>query len=295
MVAQVMEQGPFGMVIPRFASGSGVIIDAKGYILTNNHVIQEATSVTVTLDDSRQLDARVIGADRLSDLAVLKVDGELFPAADLADVSELRVGDWVIAIGNALALEGGPTVTVGVVSALGRTIDIQPGIALYDLIQTDAIINPGNSGGPLLNLEGEVVGINTAGIRGAQVGGIGFAINVDTVMLVAEELIEKGRVQWAFLGVGLNDLDPERAAEAGLGVREGVIVTGVLPEGPADKASIRAGDVIVGIDGEEVSTALELGKMLRLQRSVGEIVNVEVMREGERLTLQVTLGERPPE
>ncbi len=272
-----------------------MIFESSGYILTNNHVIQGANKVTVTLDDGRQIDAEVVGGDLFTDLAVLKIDGDEFPSAPLAEASDLRVGEWVIAIGNALALEGGPTVTVGVVSALGRTIEVQPGIALYDLIQTDAVINPGNSGGPLLNLEGEVVGLNTAGIRSAQVEGIGFAVSVDTAILVYGELVEKGRVQWAFLGVGLDDLIPERAAQAKLEVGEGVVVTGVQRGGPAWEAGVRAGDVIITFGGEEITTVKELVKLLRFNYRAGERVKVEVIRQQERLTLDVTLGERPPQ
>ena len=295
MVAQVVEIDIFGFRNSGFSSGSGVIFDSRGYILTNNHVIQGATKVIVTLEDDRQIEAKIVGTDRLSDLAVLKIDGEVFPVAPLATSSSIRVGDWVIAIGNALALPGGPTVTVGVVSALGRTFDVQPGVSIYDLIQTDAVINPGNSGGPLLNLDGEVVGINTATLRNFEVEGIGFAVSVDTAFQVSQELIKKGRVQWAFIGVGMADLDPQSAAQAGLSAREGIVVTGVLEDGPAWRGGIRGGDIIVSFGGDEVPTTRELIKLLRLEYKVGQGVAIEVVRQGKQQTFNIVLGERPPQ
>ena len=161
-VTEVLVRDFSGRVIPDSHSGSGFIFDRRGYVLTNNHVVEGARNVTVTLDDGTQFEAKVVGTDRLTDLAVLRIDGEDFPAIPLGDPSVVRVGDWVIAIGNALALPGGPTVTVGVISALDRVFPVTSETQLYGLIQTDASINPGNSGGPLLNLDGEVVGINTA-------------------------------------------------------------------------------------------------------------------------------------
>ena len=158
VVVEVQTQDFFGRVFTSTQSGSGVIFDTDGFILTNNHVVQGAQSITVTLDDGRQFDALIVGTDPLTDLAVIKMDSESFPFANFGDPSKVRVGDWVVAIGNALALPGGPTVTVGVISALGRSVQVSQDVQLYGLIQTDASINPGNSGGPLLNLDGEVVG-----------------------------------------------------------------------------------------------------------------------------------------
>ena len=166
----------FMQPVPSEQAGSGVIIDAEGYIVTNNHVVADGTSITVSLTDGRSFDATIIGTDPSTDLAVIKINGDNLPTASFGNSSALRVGEWVVAIGNALALEGGPTVTVGVVSALGRTIEESSDVTLYDLIQTDAAINPGNSGGPLINLNGEVIGINTAKISSVEVSGVGFAI-----------------------------------------------------------------------------------------------------------------------
>ena len=195
-----------------FAAGSGVIFDAEGHILTNNHVIHDANRVTVTLDDGHQYDARVIGTDRLTDLAVLKIESVVYPHVDFADPGSLQVGQWVIAIGNALALPGGPSVTVGVVSAVDRSFEAQRGRILNGLIQTDTVINPGNSGGPLLNLSGEIVGINTAVLRGERIEGIGFAVSSETAIPVSRELIANGRVKWAWLGVVASELSLQGAA-----------------------------------------------------------------------------------
>ena len=277
-------------------SGSGVIIDPRGYLLTNYHVIQDYDRITVTTDDGVQYDAEVIGTDLLSDLAVLKIDRQEYSFVTAALPESVWVGDWVIAIGNALALPGGPSVTVGVVSALDRSYEIHPGLTLYGLIQTDASINPGNSGGPLLNLQGQLVGINTAVARGDDAGrtieGIGFAVATDTAMSVAWQLIELGKVRWAFLGVGVDDLTPSMATSLGIPVRGGVMVATVTPDSPAWEAGLRGGDVIVAFGGENVSTARQLIGMIR-ESQVGRKVEVEAFSNEERVTFTVTLGERP--
>ena len=277
-------------------SGTGVIIDPRGYLLTNYHVVQDYDRITVTTDDGVQYDAEVIGTDLLSDLAVLKIDIPETRFVIPAGAESVRVGDWVIAIGNALALPGGPSVTVGVVSALDRSYEIHPGLTLYGLIQTDASINPGNSGGPLLNLQGELVGINTAVARGDDAGrtieGIGFAVATDTAMSVAWQLIELGKVRWAFLGVGVDDLTPSMATSLGIPVRGGVMVATVTPDGPAFEAGLRSGDVIVSFGGEKVSTARQLIGMIR-ESQVGRQLKVEAFSNEERVTFTVTLGERP--
>ena len=297
VVTEVLVRNISGRVVPDSHSGSGFTFDRRGYILTNNHVVEGARDVTVTLDDGRQFEAKVVGTDSLTDLAVLKIDGEDFPAIPLADPSAVRVGDWVIAIGNALALPGGPTVTVGVISALDRAFPVTSETQLYGLIQTDASINPGNSGGPLLNLDGEVVAINTAVARGDRSGrdveGIGFAVGMDTAAPVAQQLMEKGRVQWAFLGVSLRELEPQIAAQVGVPIREGVLVADMNRDGPAWKAGIRPGDVIVSMGGQRVSTVRDLIRLLRQEHSVDEKVEVTVFREEKEMTVEVKLGERP--
>ena len=230
-----------------FGSGTGVIFDSQGLVLTNNHVITGSSNITVTLDDGRQLQAEVVAADILSDLAVLRIPGDGYPALPLDGAREqnLRVGDWVIAIGNALALPGGPTVTVGVVSALGRPIDSSPGVTLYDLIQTDTVINPGgNSGGPLIAVQGTLVGTSTAVQRlsasGSVAEGIGFAIDADTAFQVTQQLAELGFVLWAWMRVILADLIPEIAAEVGLPIRERMVIQDTIVGGPANRRTARA-------------------------------------------------------
>lgn len=281
-----------------FGSGSGVIFDPGGLVLTNNHVVEDAARVVVTLDDGRQVEAKVIGADVLSDLAVLRIPGTGHPFVPLGKNVRLRVGEWVIAIGNAAALPGGPTVTVGVVSALGRTLEAGRQVTLYDLIQTDAVINPGNSGGPLLNLQGELVGINTAVLRGGNGGetpieGIGFAINMETASFVADQLVAQGRVRWAWLGAFLADLLPETVARAGLPVREGVLIRGVIVGGPAERVGLKTGDIILGLDGKKVASVTDLTRKLRQDLRPGQQVDVELFRDGSRRTLKLVLGELP--
>ena len=297
VVAEVLVRDRFGRVFREPQSGSGVIFDLDGYILTNSHVVRNGSDVTVTLDDGRQFEAEVVGTDELTDLAVLKIGGEEFPSAPLAEPSTVRVGDWVIAIGNALALPGGPTVTVGIISALDRVFPVRSDLQLYGLIQTDAAINPGNSGGPLLSLDGEVVGINTAVARGDSVGrgveGIGFAVGMDTAIPVSQQLMEKGRVQWAWLGVVLDDLEPQVAAQVGVPIRGGVLITSIAPDSPAWRGGLRRGDVVVAMGGQKVSTVRDLIRLLRHEHKVGEKVDLDVFREKGQIDLEVTLGERP--
>ncbi|MDA1128473.1 MAG: trypsin-like peptidase domain-containing protein [Chloroflexi bacterium] len=303
IVTEVITQNGFGQLRSSFGSGTGVIFDQSGLVLTNNHVIEGGAEATVTLDDGTQIAAEVVGADRLSDLAVLRLPGDGYSSLPLQEGEDLRAGDWVIAIGNALALPGGPTVTVGVVSALGRSIEASPGVTLYDLIQTDTSINPGNSGGPLIDLGGHLIGINTAVLRGTgqnggiAVEGIGFAINIDTAQQVAQQLVESGRVRWAYMGVDLTDLLPEVAAQVGLPIREGVVIRFVADDGPSDQAGFLAGDIVVNIGGHDVATVSDLTRLLRQEFNVGEKVQVKVYRtatgDGERKTLTLEFGERP--
>ena len=294
IVATTVATDFFGRSFEDFASGTGVIFDSRGYILTNNHVVEGASKVSVTMDDGSQLSAEIIGTDALVDLAVLKVAVEDdFPAASLGSSSGVRVGEWVIAIGNALALPGGPTVTVGVVSALGRTLEGDQGAPMVDMIQTDTAINPGNSGGPLVNIAGEVVGINTAVLRGSLAEGIGFAISMDTAISVAQQLRDEGLVRWAYLGLGLTDLDPEASARAGISVRGGVVVTEIVPRGPTARSGIDIDDIILSLDGSPTPTVSELIRILRQELTVGQEIEIRIFREGDEMTLKVTLGARP--
>jgi S1-C subfamily serine protease len=203
------------------------------------------------------------------------------------------VGDWVIAIGNALALSGGPTVTVGVVSALGRTIESEGADWLYNMIQTDTVINPGNSGGPLVTLDGEVVGINTAVLRGSDIEGIGFAIPSEIFVPVYQQLIEVGRVRWPYLGVNMTELTPTTAARLGLSAYSGVLLASVAGGTPASDAGLQSGDLILSMDGQETRDTRTLLKLLRFSYQIGGEVEFWVYRDGEEFAVTVTLGERP--
>ncbi len=296
IVAEFERTGFFGSG-SSFGSGTGVIFDSAGLVLTSSHVVAGSESIAVTLDDGVQVPAEIVGADLLSDLAVLRIEGDGYQAMPLKQNPGLRVGDWVVAIGNALALPGGPTVTVGVVSALGRSIEATPGITLYDLIQTDTVINPGNSGGPLIGMDGSLVGINTlvrrASAAGTRVEGIGFAINTETAAEVALQLVELGRVRWAWMGVILTDLAPDVAAQVGLPIREGVIIQNVVRDGPADQAGIHPGDIVMSVDGHKVAAVADLIRLLRQEFSAGQEIDLELFREDGVSTFKMTLGERP--
>jgi serine protease Do len=277
---------PFG-IFPQEGQGSGVIVRSDGLIVTNNHVVQGAQEITVTLLSGRSLRGRVLGSDRFSDLAVVKVDSpQLLPVVEMGSSSALQVGQTAIAIGNPFGL--GSTVTVGVVSALNRSIQASPDFVVENLIQTDAAINPGNSGGALLDSAGRLIGINTAIIREAQ--GIGFAIPIDHARLVMDQLIAQGRVVRPALGVQiLGDIDPNTARAYNLPVSAGVVVA-PLPGSPAERAGLRAQDIIVSIDGQKIATTGDLRREL-FRKKPGDNVRVEVVRDGQRHTLTITLIE----
>ncbi len=282
----------FFQPVPSEQAGSGVIIDESGYILTNNHVVEGAESIEVTLPDGRNFDASLVGTDPLTDLAVIKIDGDDLPTVTFGDSSGIMVGQWVVAIGNALALEGGPTVTVGVISALGRTIQSESGWSLYDVIQTDAAINPGNSGGPLINLQGEVVGINTAKITAVEVSGVGFAVSANTAGPVAAEIIAKGYVSRPYLGVSLVTVTPAIASSYNLATNEGGMVYQVVPGTPAEQAGLRAYDVITRIDGEEVTAADDVILAIR-DHDIGDTIEITYFRGTMETTTSAKLVERP--
>ncbi|UCH87663.1 MAG: trypsin-like peptidase domain-containing protein [Dehalococcoidia bacterium] len=282
----------FGQPIPTEGVGTGFIIDDEGYIVTNNHVVfidgeRPAQDITVTLSDGRQFEADLVGGDRPTDLAVLKVDAENLVPATLGDTAELQVGDDVVAIGHALDLAGGPTVTRGVVSAKERLIQEDP-YMIPGAIQTDAPINPGNSGGPLVNMYGEVVGIPTQVIRGTAEG-IGFAISIDTVKPIVAELIEKGQVERGYLGINLINITPTIAEEYDLPVDSGVGIGSVQDDSPADRAGLMAGDIIVGAAGEEIRNSGELLGVLT-EHKAGETITIEYYRDGDLEEAEVILG-----
>jgi S1-C subfamily serine protease len=285
-----IERDQFNKPVPTRGLGSGFILDRQGHVLTNNHVVEGAEDIKVALTDGRVFRATRVGADRFSDLAVLRITGKELPALPLADSSRLAVGESVVAIGSPLWIEGGPTVTTGVVSALGRSME-QPGLpTLHDLIQTDAAINPGNSGGPLLNLKGGVIGINTAVIASAH--GIGFAISARTAKPVVAELIAKGRVVRASLGVVAVSLTPQIAYTNDLSIEHGALVIRLDEGGPGEAAGLGPGDVITAVGGKAVTNLHHLHEVLGRHR-VGEAVDVTVWREGRAVTLSSVLGEEP--
>ncbi len=282
----------FGQVTPTRGVGTGFIIDEEGHIVTNNHVItvdggQPAQQITVTLSDGRQFQARIVGRDPPNDLAVLQIDADGLTPVELGSSEALQVGDDVLAIGNALDLPGGPTVTKGVVSAKGRLIQ-QAGITIPDVIQTDAAINPGNSGGPLVNRFGQVVGITTAVIRG-EAEGIGLVISIDSARPIVEELIEEGQVERGFLGVTITEITPSLAESFGLAVDRGIGLRDVSDGGPADEAGLQPGDIIVELGGEEISNSGDLFKVLAENRA-GDTVTVEFYRDGSLESAEITLG-----
>lgn len=279
-------------------NGSGAIIDAEGNILTNNHVVAGAQALQVTLPDGRTFDAEIVGRDPATDLAVIKIQGDNLPTIPLGDSATLNPGEFVIAIGNALGLEGGPTVTVGVVSALNRTIQDENGASISGLIQTDAAINPGNSGGPLVNLNGELVGINTATAgatsEGFQPSGIGFAISINEAKPILQELLTQGRVVRPYLGIVPVTLTAAIRAQLGLEIEKGVILANVSANSPAAAAGLRQGDVVISADNSPVATDQELRRAIQAHR-IGDIMQLTIVRDGEpqQQIITVTLAESP--
>ena len=278
---------------PKRGMGSGFVIDKEGHILTNYHVIEGAGKIVVILDDNgteKEYTATLVGSDPKTDIALIKInresgDNKDFPFLRLGSSENLEVGEWVVAIGNPFGLSH--TVTVGVVSALGRSIGAGP----YDeFIQTDASINPGNSGGPLINIEGDVIGINTAIISGNTGGnvGIGFAIPIDIAKGILKDLRERGTVTRGWLGVMIQKITPDLAKSFGLSQSEGALVGDVIPDGPAAKGGVKRGDVIVMFDGQQVKDMEDLPKIVAATRP-NSVVDVEVIRDGSRMTLSVSI------
>jgi len=264
-------------------AGSGVIISKDGYILTNNHVVEDAKELTVTLADKNEFKARIVGRDPKTDIAVLKIDsGKNLSSANIGDSEQVKVGDWVLAIGNPFGLS--ETVTSGIVSAKGRVIGAGP---YDDFIQTDASINPGNSGGPLFNMRGEVIGINTAIIPEGQ--GLGFAIPINTAKSFIPQLVANGEVTRGYLGVNIQSITPELAKAMKLEESRGALVADVVPGGPADKAGIKAGDVIVSFDGKSVHDGHDLPAMVA-SAAVGREVSVSVIRNGKELGISAVVA-----
>lgn len=300
--AQTFGFGQSGTTVPS-GVGSGVIYNSQGDIITNNHVIAGAQKLLVTLPDGRSFQGTVVGADPETDLAVLKINGANLPVAPLGNSRQLQVGDWVVAIGNALDLPGGPTVTAGVVSALGRTVQ-EPGSStsstagpfLFNAIQTDAPINPGNSGGPLVNLAGQVVGIDTlvAGQAepGVQAQGIGFAISINTAKPIADQLVATGHVVHPYLGIQYAPLTPSLATQYGISASYGMIVGAVQSGSPAAQAGLQRLDVITALNGTALKSESSLAEVIN-QYKPGDTVTLTVLRNNQTVTIKVTLGTMP--
>lgn len=265
--------------------GSGFIIDEEGYIVTNNHVIDNADKIVVILNDENEFEAQIVGRDKNTDLALIKIElNRNLPVLRFGDSDTLKVGQWVVAIGNPFGLE--QTVTAGIVSAKGRVIGSGP---YDDFIQTDASINPGNSGGPLLNMKGEVVGINTAIVAGGQ--GIGFAIPVNLAKNIIAQLKSSGEVTRGWLGVGIQDISEEVAEYYGIKEKKGVLVTEVFPGDPADLAGIKPKDIILSVNGKAVDSARQLTGMIA-DTSVGDTIQIKINREGKTRTIDVKIAKR---
>jgi len=267
--------------------GSGVIIEKSGLILTNNHVVKDADEITVKFANKQEVKGKVVGTDAKTDLAVIRVSAkEDLPVATLGNSDTLQVGEWAIAIGNPFGLDH--TLTVGVISATGRS---EVGIAAYEnFIQTDASINPGNSGGPLLNVRGEVIGINTAIVASGQ--GIGFAIPVNMARKVMEDLVKRGKVTRGWLGIGIQPLTPELAKSFGVSADEGILVNQIMPKSPAEAAGLKVGDLILSLDGKPIKDARQMQRLVA-EAEIGKTIEVVVLRDKTKRALKVQVGEMP--
>ena len=280
-------RGPFGRSAEVGGAGSGVIVDAEnGYILTNHHVVGEADEIEVGLMDGRTLDAEIVGSDAATDIALLKVEGDSLTEMPIGDSNDVRVGDFVIAIGNPYGLTH--TVTSGIISALGRT-GINRG-GYEDFIQTDASINPGNSGGALVNMRGELIGINSVIISGSGGNvGIGFAVPTEIASSIMGQILDFGEIRRGLLGVNIQTIDPEAAETLGADIEGGAIITRVFPNSAAEKAGLEVGDIIVGVNDKDITTGSELRNTIGLLRS-GDAVGIRYLRDNESYSTSAELG-----
>jgi len=270
--------------------GSGFIVSADGYILTNAHVVDDANEVTVKLTDNREFKAKVIGVDRRTDVALVKIDARNLPTVKIGDASKARVGQWVAAIGSPFGLEN--TVTAGIISAKSRSL---PDETYVPFIQTDVAINPGNSGGPLFNMAGEVIGINSQIYsRTGGYMGLSFAVPIDVAMKVKNDLQKYGKVSRGRLGVTIQGVSQELADSFGLKKAQGALVSAVEPKSPADKAGVRTGDIILAVDGRDIENSIDLPRIIGESRP-GTAVTIKVWRQGETRELRASLGEAPAE
>ena len=274
--------------------GSGIIMTADGYILTNHHVAGSADEITVILNNNEEFEARLVGTDSLTDVAVIKIDTKGLPAAPVGNSDDIRIGEWVMAVGAPLSLRS--TVTSGIVSALGRNLDIiadRSGFAIEDFIQTDAAINPGNSGGALINLDGEVIGVNTAiATSTGQFVGYGFAIPINLARKVMDDIVAHGRVRRGFLGINLKSVDAALADAFGMDRPRGVLIADVFPDTPADAAGLKTEDIILSIDGKAVNRPNHVQSLIA-RKHPDDNVTLEVRRKNRTIDVQVKLGEKP--
>jgi serine protease Do len=276
--------------MPRQGLGSGFIVDASGVILTNAHVVEGADEVRVRLTDRREFKGKVLGVDKPSDIAVVKIDASGLPVVKLGDPAQVRVGEWVLAIGSPFGFEN--TATVGIVSATSRSL---PDGTYVPFIQTDAAVNPGNSGGPLFNTRGEVIGVNSQIFsRSGGYQGIAFAIPINVASQVKEQLVKNGKVERGRIGVAIQEVSQQLAESFGLDRPQGALVSSVEKGGPADKAGLKAGDVILAVDGKQVERSAEVPPLVAAVKP-GSKANLEIWRERSKRTVAVTVGELPSE
>ena len=288
---EVITYDIFNQPYTQKGAGSGWIIDEEGIIVTNNHVVEGAKSITVTLDDGRTFTAETVCSDSLTDLAILKINAINLPPANIGDSSQLRVGDWLVVIGNPLGL--GISAKEGIVSRLNVSLQVSSGQTLQDLIETSAAINPGNSGGPLVNMAGEVVGITSAKIAMVGVEGMGYAISINFANSIIEQLITKGYVVRPWLGAAPHTVNQWLALRYDLAVDKGAFITNVASDSPADKAGLAPGDVIVGINDTEISTAEDLIQAIHSSQ-IDQVVKITFWQGDNRNTTYATLAESPP-
>ncbi len=289
---EVVSYDFFNLPYTQEGAGSGWIIDKNGIIVTNNHVVEGAETITVTTDDGSQYtaDVNTIATDPLNDLAIIKINAQNLPALNIGNSSGMRVGDWVIAIGNALGQ--GIRATEGIISRTDVSLQVDQGQTLYDLIETSAAINPGNSGGPLVNLAGEVIGITSAKVADIGVEGMGYAISIDTATPIIQELVNKGYVTRPWLGVGLYTVDQMAIQQLDLGIDKGVLLTEVVAGSPADSAGLEQWDVIIGIGGQDVTNVEELTKILHAA-TIGQPLEIRYWRGGQEYSTQAIPIESP--
>jgi serine protease Do len=289
---EVISYDIFNRQYTQEGAGSGWIIDKSGFVVTNNHVVEGAKTITVTTADgtSYTADINSVATDPLNDLAVIKINAQNLPALSIGDSSKMRVGDWVIAIGNALGQ--GIRATEGIISRQDVSLQVEQGQTLYDLIETSAAINPGNSGGPLVNLAGEVIGITSAKVADIGVEGMGYAISIDTAMPIIQELVNTGYITRPWLGVGLYTVDQMAVQQLNLAVDKGVLLTEVVDGSPADRAGLQQWDVIVNIGGKDVANVEELTKILHAS-AIGQPLEIKYWRDDQQYTVSVIPSESP--